>query len=75
VILVYGRLIAEILMILSVLEGHSPIASLFKNDISYLWHVVWSAELLVIIRMFEYFTAFCAFGLKMPIDALKWFSE
>jgi len=27
-------------MILSVLEGHSPMASLFKCDISYLWRVV-----------------------------------
>jgi len=27
-------------MTLSVLEDHSPIASLFKCDILYLWHVV-----------------------------------
>jgi len=30
-------LVAAILMILSVLEGYSPIASLFKCDILYLW--------------------------------------
>jgi len=29
-------------MTLSVLENHSPIASLFKCDISYLWHVMQS---------------------------------
>jgi len=33
-------LIAAIIMTLSVFEGHSPIASLFRCDISYLWHVV-----------------------------------
>jgi len=32
-------LLAATVMILSVLEGHSPIASLFKCDISYLCHV------------------------------------
>jgi len=32
-------LIAAIVMTLSVLEGHSTIAELFKCDISYLWHV------------------------------------
>jgi len=31
--------IAAIVMTLSVLEGHSPIASLLKCDISYLWRV------------------------------------
>jgi len=35
-------LIAEIVMTLSVREGHSYIASLFKCDILYLWHVTWS---------------------------------
>jgi len=35
-------LIAAILMTLSVLEGNSPIASLFKCNISYLWHVTQS---------------------------------
>jgi len=35
-------LIAAIVMTLSVLEGHSPIASLFKCNISYLWHLTWS---------------------------------
>jgi len=29
-------------MTLSVLGGHSPIASLFSCNLSYLWHVVWS---------------------------------
>jgi len=29
-------------MTLSVLEGHNPIANLFKCDISYLWHTVHS---------------------------------
>jgi len=29
-------------MTLSVLEGHSPIASLFKCNISYLYHITWS---------------------------------
>jgi len=33
-------LIAAIVMALSILEGHSPIASLFKYDILYFWHVV-----------------------------------
>jgi len=35
-------LIAAIVMTLSVLEGHSPITSLFKCNILYLWHVAWS---------------------------------
>jgi len=35
-------------MTLSVLEGHSPIASLFKCDILYLWHV---ARFLCICRV------------------------
>jgi len=30
---------AAVVMTLSVLEGDSPIASLFKCDISYLWRV------------------------------------
>jgi len=29
-------------MTLSVLEGHPAFASLFKCDVSYLWHVMWS---------------------------------
>jgi len=33
---------AVIVMTISILEGHSSIASLFKCDISYLWHIVWS---------------------------------
>jgi len=45
-------LIAAIVMTWSVLEGHSPIASLFKCSIVYLLRVMWSlcncsAELLV----------------------------
>jgi len=43
-------LIAAIVMTLSVLEGHSLIASLFKCDISHVWPVACpsaSAELLV----------------------------
>jgi len=40
VILVYD--LSATVMTLSVLEGHSRIASLFKYDISYLWHVVCS---------------------------------
>jgi len=39
-------------MTLSVLEGHSPIASFFKCDISYLWHV---ARSLCICRASYYF--------------------
>jgi len=35
-------LIAAIVMILSALEGRSPIASLFTCDVLYLWHVAWS---------------------------------
>jgi len=35
-------LIAAIVMILSVLEGHSTIASLFKCNVSYLWCVTQS---------------------------------
>jgi len=31
-----------IVMTLSVLEGHSSIASLFKCDFWFLWHVAWS---------------------------------
>jgi len=40
-------------MTLSILEGHSPIASLFKCDISYWWYVAWSAtaELLVKVEL------------------------
>jgi len=34
--------IAAIVMTLSVLDGNFLIASLFKCDISYLWHIVWS---------------------------------
>jgi len=33
------HLIAAIAMTLSVLEGHFPIASLFRCDFFYLWHV------------------------------------
>jgi len=32
-------LIAASVMTLSILKGHFPIASLFKCDVSYLWHV------------------------------------
>jgi len=35
----YGYLIAAIVMTLSVFESNSPIASIFKCDISYLWRV------------------------------------
>jgi len=35
-------LMADVVMALSVLEAHSPIVSLFKCDISYLWHVAWA---------------------------------
>jgi len=35
-------LTAATVMIMSVLEGHSPIASLYKCIISYLWHTVQS---------------------------------
>jgi len=35
-------IIAAIVMTLSVLEGHFPIASRFKCDISYLWCITWS---------------------------------
>jgi len=35
-------LIAATVMTLSVLEGLSLIANLFKCDISYLWRVTWS---------------------------------
>jgi len=35
-------LIAAIVMTLGVVEGHFPIASLFKCDISYLWRVAQS---------------------------------
>jgi len=51
VLLIYGvDLIAATVMTLSVLEGHSPIACVFRCDISYLWHIARSsayAELLV----------------------------
>jgi len=43
-------LIVAVVMTLSVLEGHSPLASLFKCNILYLWHVAHScafAELAV----------------------------
>jgi len=33
-------LITAIVMTLSILEGHSPIARLYKSDILYLWHIV-----------------------------------
>jgi len=45
-------LIAAIVMTLSVHEDHIPIASIFKCNISYLWHAVHSsasAELLVLV--------------------------
>jgi len=35
-------LTAAVVMTLSVLEGNFLIASLFKYNISYLWHVAWS---------------------------------
>jgi len=37
----YSAYLIAIVMTLSVLEGHSHIASLFKWDISYLWSVIW----------------------------------
>ena len=40
-------------MTLSVLEGHSPIASFFKYDILYLWHV---ARSLCMRRAFLHFS-------------------
>jgi len=40
-----ANLIAAIVMTLSVLEGHSPVAGIFNRDISYQWHVVWSYKL------------------------------
>jgi len=40
-------LIAPIVMTLSVLEGNSAIASLFKCDISYLWHIMRSLSLCI----------------------------
>jgi len=47
-------LIAAIVMTLSVLEGYSPNASLFKCDISYLWH---TARSLCICRVFYFILA------------------
>jgi len=47
-------LIAAIVLTLSVLKGHSPIARLFKWDTSYLWHVCIPsapAELLVEVKI------------------------
>jgi len=35
-------LTAAFVMTLSVLEGHSPIASLFKCDMAFLWCITWS---------------------------------
>jgi len=58
-------LIAAVLMTLSVLEGHTPIASLFKCNISYFWRVtpspcicrascsVWTGLGLLLALMFQ----------------------
>ena len=45
-------LAAIIVMTLSVIEGHSPIASLFRCDISYLWRVARSLCNCVCVRAY-----------------------